>query len=461
MNSPSAVPGPDAAVRQIIDIREQEGELKALVAAILEEAEKQGASAAEVSASQDAGLAVTVRKGDLESVEFNQDRGFGITVHTGGSKGSANTSDGRPAAIRETVAKAMDIARYTRDDPCNGLADADLMPTEVPDLDLFHPAPLDTRLAEDMARACEAEGLGFDPRIVNSEGAEVQTQQACRVYGNSHGFIGCLSATRYGTSCVLIAEDENGMQRDYWYTLGRDSADLETPEAVGRQAAERTLARLSPGKVPTGSYPVLFSAQMASSLAGHLIGAISGGALYRKASFLLDSLGSQVASDHLALIEQPLLPKAIGSAGFDGDGVATREKAFIDGGVVRSYALSTYSARKLDMTTTANAGGVHNLTLSGRTLTFDALVKEMGRGLYVTELMGQGVNAVSGDYSRGASGFWVENGQIGGPVDELTIAANLRDVYRNLVAVGDDLDLRGNVRAPSVLIAGMTVAGEG
>ncbi len=448
-------------MRQLIDIREQEGELQALVAAILAEAGKQGASAAEVSAGQDAGLTVTVRRGDLETVEFNQDRGFGITVYTGGSKGSANTSDSRSAAIRETVAKAMDIARHTKDDPCNGLADAALMPARVPDLDLFHPTPFDTRHAEEVARACEAAGLAFDPRIVNSEGAEVQTQQSCRVYGNSHGFVGCHSATRHGTSCVLIAEDKNGMQRDYWYTLGRDGAALETPEEVGRQAAERTLARLSPGRVPTGSYPVLFSAQMASTLAGHLIGAISGGALYRKASFLLDSLGDQVASEHLALVEQPLLPGAIGSVGFDGDGVATREKSFVDGGVVQSYALSAYSARKLGLATTGNAGGVHNLTLSGRTLPFDRLLGEMGRGLYVTELMGQGVNAVSGDYSRGASGFWVENGAIGGPVHELTIAANLRDVYRDVVAVGDDVDVRGNVRAPSVLIGRMTVAGEG
>ena len=447
-------------MRQSIDIREHEVELKTLVAAILAEAGKQGATAAEVSASQDAGLAVTVRKGELETVEFNQDRGFGITVYRGRSKGSANTSDSRPAAIRETVAKAMDSARYTQDDPCNGLAAAELMAAAVPDLDLFHPAPLDTGLAEEMARACEAEGLAFDTRIVNSEGAEVHSQQSCRVYGNSHGFIGGLSATRHGASCVLIAEDENGMQRDYWYTMGRDSAELEPPAQIGRKAAERTVARLSPGKVPTGSYPVLFSAQMAGSLAGHLIGAISGGALYRKASFLLDCLGTQVASEHLALVEQPLLPKAIGSAGFDGDGVATSDKAFVDGGIVQSYVLSTYSARKLGMTTTGNAGGVHNLTLSGRTLKFEDLLQEMGRGLYVTELMGQGVNAVTGDYSRGASGFWVENGEIRQPVHELTIAANLKDAYRNIVAIGDDVDVRGNVRAPSVLIGSMTVAGD-
>ena len=443
-----------------IDIREHQGELEALVRDILAEAERQGASAAEVSASQDAGLGVTVRKGDLEKVEYNQDRGFGITVHAGRSKGSASTSDSRPEAIRETVAKAMDIARHTRDDPCNGLADAELMPGSVPDLDLFHQAPLDPGLAEEMARACEAEGLAFDPRIVNSDGAEVNTLQACRVYGNSHGFVGSHAATRYGTSCVLIAEDGNGMQRDYWYTTGRDRDALEEPEHVGLRAAERTVARLSPGKVPTGTYPVLFSAQAAGTLAGHLIGAISGGALYRKASFLLDSLGTQVASDHVSLVEQPLLPRGIGSVGFDADGVATREKAFVEGGVVQSYALSTYSSRRLGMTTTGNAGGVHNLTLAGKTLTFKALLKEMGRGLYVTELMGQGVNAVSGDYSRGASGFWVENGEIGRPVHELTIAANLKDVYRNIVAVGDDLDVRGNVRAPSVLIETMTVAGD-
>ena len=443
-----------------IDIRRHEGELKALVADILAEAKKQGASAAEVSANQDAGLGVTVRKGDLEKVEFNQDRGFGITVYTGGSKGSASTSDSRAGAIRETVAKAMDIARHTRDDPCNGLADAETMPAAVPDLDLFHPAPLDPGRAEEMARACEAEGLAFDSRIVNSDGAEVNALQACRVYGNSHGFIGSHSATRYGTSCVLIAGDDNGMQRDYWYTTARERGALESPERVGCRAAERTVARLSPGRVPTGAYPVLFSAQMAGSLAGHLIGAISGGALYRKASFLLDSLGKEVASNHVSLFEQPLLPKGIGSVGFDADGVATGEKAFVDGGVVQSYALSTYSARRLAMTTTGNAGGVHNLTLSGRTLTFDALLREMGRGLYVTELMGQGVNPVSGDYSRGASGFWVENGEIGRPVHELTIAANLKDLYRNIVALGDDLDARGNVRAPSVLVESMTVAGD-
>ena len=443
-----------------IDVRECEGELKALVESILGEAAKQGASAAEVSASQDAGLAVTVRKGELETLEFNQDRGFGITVYAGDSKGSASTSDSRPSAIKETVAKALDIARYTQDDPCNGLARPELMPVSVPDLDLFHPVPMNTAEAEETAKACEAAGLGYDARIVNSEGAEVQAQQACRVYGNSHGFVGGHSATRYGISCVLIAEDENGMQRDYWYTTDRDSLALESPQAVGCRAAERTVARLSPGKVPTGSYPVLFNAQMAASLAGHLVGAISGGALYRKASFLLDSLGTEVASDHLHLTEQPHLPKAIGSAAFDGDGVATRDQAFVEGGVVRSYALSTYSARKLGLATTGNAGGVHNLTLAGRTLPFNALLKEMGRGLYVTELMGQGVNAVSGDYSRGASGFWVENGAIGGPVHELTIASNLKDVYRNVVALGDDLDVRGNVRAPSVLIGGMMVAGE-
>ena len=443
-----------------IDVRESEGELKTLVESILGEARKQGAGAAEVSASQDAGLSVTVRKGELETVEFNQDRGFGITVYLGNSKGSASTSDSRPAAIVETVAKALDIARHTQADPCNGLADAQLMPTSLPDLDLFHPTPMEPARAEEIARTCEAAGLEFDGRIVNSEGADVQAQQACRVYGNSHGFIGSQSATRYGTSCVLIAQDDNGMQRDYWYTTDRDSAALDAPESVGRRAAERSVARLSPGKLPTGSYPVLFNAQMAASLAGHLIGALSGGALYRKASFLLDSLGSPVASDHLHLVEQPLLPKAIGSTGFDGDGVATRDQAFVEGGVVQSYALSTYSARKLGLATTGNAGGVHNLTLSGRTLPFEDLLREMGRGLYVTELMGQGVNGVTGDYSRGASGFWVENGEIRQPVHELTIAANLKDVYRNIVGLGDDLDVRGNVRAPSVLIGAMMVAGE-
>ncbi len=444
---------------EITDIRHSEEELKSLVVDILAEARRQGASGAEVSASADAGLSVTVRRGELETVEFNQDRGFGITVYFGQRKGSASTSDSRPEAIRETVQAAVNIARFTQEDPCNGLADAGLMPASVPDLDLFHPWQMDPAAAQALALACEGAGLARDPRLVNSEGAQVSTQQSCRVYGNSHGFIGSYVATRHGVSCVLIAEDENGMQRDYWYTSARDPSNLQDAEAVGIEAAQRTVARLSPRKVQTGRFPVLFAPNMATGLMGHLLGAISGGAQYRKASFLLDSLGDTVAADHLTLAEQPHLPNSIGAAAFDGDGVATRDKAFLDQGVVRSYVLSTYSARRLGMQTTGNAGGVFNLTVSGRCLPRDELLRIMGRGLLVTELMGQGVNGVTGDYSRGASGFWVEDGAIVYPVDEVTIAGNLREVYRDVQYVGDDLDVRGNIRAPSVLIGSMTLAG--
>ena len=307
---------------------------------------------------------------------------------------------------------------------------------------------------------CESRGFEYDPRVTNSGGTSVRNRQSCRVYGNSHGFVGSQVATSHSLSCSLLAADGNGVEIGHWYTMARDPADLETPERVGCKAAARTVDKLSPSKPVTGRYPVLFSAEAAQSLAGHLIGALSGEPLYRNASFLLDSLGRTVASGHLTLAEQPLLPKGAGSAGFDNDGVATRAKAFIDAGVVRNYALSNYSARRLGMTTTGNAGGTRNLTLSGRTLPFDELLNEMDKGLDVTDLMGYGVNTVSGAYSQGAAGFWVEHGEVRHPVHELTIASNLKDMYRDVVAVGDDPDVRTNVRAPSVLIGTMVVAGQ-
>ena len=446
-------------MRREVDIRQQEEALRTLAGAILKEAQRRGASAAEVSVSQDIGLSVKVRKGELETLEFNADRGFDITVHNGRRTGTASTSDSGEDAIRETVARALDIARHTQEDPCNGLADPALLAKRLPDLDLFHPTPLDTEAATAAAQACEAAGFNHDRRIVNSEGAEAGTSQSCTVYANSHGFMGSYAGTSQSLSCVLIAEDGNGMQQDYWYSANRDPRALEAPEQVGHTAAQRTVAKLSPRKVATGEYPVLYSPQTARSLAGHIIGALSGGALYRKASFLLDSLGTEVASPHLRLSEQPLLPGRFGSAAFDGDGVATAEKAFIDAGTVRSYALSAYSGRRLGLPTTGNAGGVHNLRLDGATKPAAALIKEMGRGLYVTDLMGQGVNQVTGDYSRGAAGFWVENGEIQYPVHEVTIAANLKDLLHRIAATGDDHDQRGNIIAPSVLIERMTVAG--
>lgn len=445
---------------QLPDLRESEDRLKNLVQDILNEAQRQGASAAEVSVSEDVGLGVTVRMRDLESVEFNHDRGFGITVYFGRRKGSASTSDSSMGAIRETVQAAANIARHTQEDPCAGLADADRMATELPDLDLYHPWALSAEEAQELALTCEAAGLDHDPRIRNSDGASVSTQQSCRVYGNSHGFVGSYVGSRHSLSCVLIATDDAGMQRDYWYSTARDSSALEDAVDVGVEAARRTIARLSPRKVKTGAFPVAFSAQTAGGLAGHLLGAISGGALYRRASFLLDSLGEQVAAEHLTLAEDPHLTGALGSSAFDGEGVATMAKAFIDAGVVSSYILSSYSGRKLNLPTTGNAGGVFNLTLSGRTLPVSDLLGELGTGLLVTDLMGQGVNAVTGDYSRGAAGFWVEGGEIAYPVDEITIASNLKDMFRGVICVGDDLDIRGNLRAPTVLIDRMMLAGD-
>jgi PmbA protein len=443
----------------VVDIREQERKLTALVQNILTEAQQQGADQAEVSVSVDAGLSVSVRKGELENVEFNQDRGFGITLYYGQRKGSASTTDSSDRAIADTVAAAKNIASHTEDDPCNGLADAELSPKTLQDLDLFHLWDVQPQQAAELAKECEAAGLAVDARLTNSDGAQVNTQQSLRLYGNSHGFIGAYAGTRHGLSCVVIGEDENGMQRDYWYTTARKATDLDSAEQVGRLAGERTVARLSPQNAPTGSYPVMFAPNMASGLFGHLIGAISGGALYRRASFLLDSMGQQVMPEWLSLTERPHLPNSLGSANFDGDGVATRSKSFVAQGRVSSYVLSCYSARKLKLAPTGNAGGVYNLDIDGPQTPLADLLKQMGTGLLVTELMGQGINGVTGDYSRGAAGFWVENGEISYPVAEVTVAGNLKDIYLAIVGIGDDVDYRSNVRAPSVLVESMTLAG--
>ena len=442
------------------DIQAQQSQLSDLVEQIIEEAKSQGADQCEVSVSSDTGLAVSVRKGELEQIEYNQDKGFGITVYVGQRKGSASTTDSSIKAIKETVAAAKNIARFTEEDDCSGLAPAQLMPTQKLDLDLYHPWSVTAEEATEHALLCEQTALAHDERLTNSDGAQVTAQQSVRVYGNSHGFVGAYAGTRQGLSCVVIGQDEQGMQRDYWYTVARKAQDLEAAAAVGEKAAQRTIARLSPKKGPTGTYPVLYSAQVASGLFGHLIGAISGGALYRKASFLVDSLGTQVMPAWLSLIERPHLTGALGSAYFDSDGVATSEKAFIDQGCVANYVLAHYSAQKLGMQSTGNSGGVYNLDVEGPAVAFEQLLKDLGTGLYVTELMGQGINGVTGDYSRGAAGFWVENGEIAYPVAELTIAGNLKDMYQNIVALGDDKDYRNNVRAPSVLISEMTLAGE-
>ena len=442
----------------LADPQEQAATVKDLVRRILAEAKSQGATAAEVSAGVGAGLAVTVRKGALETVEFHNDRGFNITVYDGARKGSAATSDASAAAVRDVVRAALDIAKHTEADPCNGLAEPERLATSLPDLDLHHPWELDVPAAQALATETEAAALTFDSRIANSEGAEVATHRACNAYGNSHGFLAATWGTRHTIGCAVIAADDDGMQTDHWHTAGRSRADLQGATRVGEEAARRAVARLGRRPIATGEYPVLFAPPMARGLLGHLLAAISGGALYRKESYLLDSLGKQAMARGVTLAEQPHRRKGFGSTAFDGDGVATAAKAFVDDGMVASYILGTYSARRLGMRTTGNAGGVFNLDLAAKAKSATELMREMGTGLVVTSLMGQGVNLVTGDYSRGAAGVWVENGEPQHPVDNVTIAGNLDAMYKGIVGCGDDVDRRGNVQTGSLLVERMTVA---
>ena len=425
----------------------------------LTEAKKQGASAAEVGISHSEGLSVTVRQREVETLEHNNDTGLGITVYFGHSKASSSTSDLSEAAIAEAVKAACNIAKHTQADEAAGLADANLMATAFPELSLYHPWAIDVDKAIDLATLCEQAGLDRDSRISNSEGATVSSHSGQRVYANSHGFIGATQSSRHSLSATLIAQDERGMQRDYWYDIKRDANDLASAESIGLKAAERTLSRLGAGEVKTGSYPVVFTAQMAPSLFGQLISAIRGGALYRKASFLLDKKGEQIFPEFIHVHEQPHILKALGSASFDGEGVATQNRDIILDGVLQGYVLDSYAARRLGMQTTGNAGGVHNLTIDSSTdADLAALIKQMDKGIIVTETMGMGVNIVNGDYSQGAAGFWVENGQIQYPVDEFTIASNLQDMFMGIVDVGSDVDIRGNTRCGSVLLEKMMIA---
>ena len=429
------------------------------VEAIIAEARRQGASACEVAVSVEQGLSTTVRQGEVETVEFNRDQGFGITLYVGQRKGSASTSASGEAAIRETVAAALAIAQHASEDDCAGLADAALMARELPELDLYHPWDLAPERAVELALSCEEAAFAHDPRISNADGTTLNTHLGCRVYGNSHGFVGGYASSRHSLSCVMIAEGDGQMQRDYWYDVNRQGELLADPQLIGRKAAERSVARLGARPVPTCEVPVLFAAELATGLFGSFLGAISGGNLYRHSSFLEGALGQQLFPEWLSLDERPHIPRAMASAAFDGDGLATYAKPFVAGGELVSYVLGTYSGRKLGMPSTANAGGVHNLFVTHGDEDQRALLRRMGRGLLVTELMGHGLNMVTGDYSRGAAGFWVENGEIQFPVQEVTIAGNLKDMFRQIVAVGSDLELRGNIRTGSVLIERMTVAG--
>jgi PmbA protein len=442
------------------DTRERLARLQATIDDLLKEAKRRGATAAEAVVSGSAGIEIAVRLGEVETVEHTRDNGLSLTVYFGQCKGSASTSDLSPAAVREAVRAACAIASHTQSDPCAGLADPERLATQVPDLDLYHPWDLPVEEAIRLAVVCEDAARAADPRITNSEGASLSSHFGVQVYGNSHGFIGGYPSTRHGLSCAVIGQDGESMQRDYWWTSARAAADLEDPEAVGRRAAERTLARLGARQIPTCQAPVLFRAEVATGLLRNLTGAINGTSLYRRASFLLDHLGQRIFPEFVRIYEEPHLPRGLSSAPFDGEGVATAAKDFVSGGVLRSYVLDTYSGCRLGMPTTGNAGGVRNLHIEMGPLDLPGLLREMGTGLLVTELMGSGINPVTGDYSRGAAGFWVEGGEIAFPVEEITIAGNLKRMYQGLVAVGNDCDFPGSTRTGSWLIDEMTIAGQ-
>jgi PmbA protein len=431
---------------------------------VIRRARAAGASQAEVSASVETGLSVTVRLSEVETVERTRDRGFGLTVYFGQRKGSASTADLKPESIEATIGQACAIARYTEEDPCAGLADPALMAKDFPDLDLWHPWELDVARAIEIGKRVESAGRA-NRAITNSEGATVQSGASLGVYANSHGFTGRERGTSHSIVCSLIAGSNDAMQRDYWYDSVRAAADFPAYERIGETAARRAISRLGARKLSTRECSVLFAPEMARSLIGHLISAVSGGSLYRRASFLLDQAGRQILPEFVRIAETPLLPRGHASTAFDAEGVATRESSLIESGVLQRYVLGSYSARKLGLQTTANAGGVHNLrvdagSIDGGTPDFDALLKCMGTGLLVTELIGHGVSIVTGDYSRGAAGFWIENGEIAYPVHEITVAGNLRDMFAGIRAIGSDVDRRSSVLTGSILIDRMTVAGE-
>ena len=434
-------------------------ELAGLVQDALNEARQRGADAAEAAASYGQALAVSVRLDRVETLEQQRGRSLAVTVYFGQRRGSASTSDWRPAAVRETVQAACDNARHTAADPCAGLADPALLARDTPALDLFHPWALDAEQAIALARTCEASAREVDQRIVNSEGASVDSASRIRFYGNSNGFGAGYPSSRHSLSCAVVARDGSGMQRDYWYSIARDAQALEPASAVGRRAGERTVARLGAQRLSTRQAPVLLVPEMARGLLGHLVSAVTGSALYRNASFLRGQVGQRIMPGFINAREEPHLPAALGSAPFDSEGVATRSRPLVRDGILERYVLDSYSARRLGLESTGNGGGIHNLLLDPGADDFAGLLRRMDTGLVVTQLMGQGINLLTGDYSRGASGFWVEHGEIQYPVEEVTIAGNLRDMFRNIVAVGSDIDRRGVVQTGSIVIDQMTVAG--
>lgn len=440
-------------------LTEQLEQVKERVNKVLALAKDLGANGAEVAMSRTQGLSVGTRLGEVENVEFTNDGALGITVYQGGRKGSASTADLSEKALQQTVQAAVNIAKYTSVDDCSGLADKELLAMNPQDLDLYHPKVLSTKEAIELAKECENEALSFDKRITNSDGASIDSFEGFKVYGNSNGQLVGYPSSRHSLSCVAIASDGDEMQRDYAYSVNRDFDLLENGLDIGRQAAKEVLSRLNAQKLPTGKVPVMFRADIANSIFGHFIAAISGGNLYRKSSFLMDTLGSQVFPEFLTIEERPHLKKALASSSFDSEGVLTQDRNIITAGVLDTYLLTSYSARKLGLTTTGHAGGIHNWLVSSNGGDFEAMLKKLGTGLLVTELMGQGVNVLTGDYSRGAAGFWVENGEIAYPVAEITISGTLQNIFKGLVAVGSDVDMRGSIRTGSLIIEEMQVAG--
>ena len=434
--------------------------LRQIVRDALDYATERGATAAEAEASEGFGQTVTVRQNEVETIEYNRDKGIGVTVYLGKQRGHASTSDFSARALRDTVDAALSIARFTASDECAGLADPGLLARDFPDLGLWHPWNLPVERAIELAKTCEAAGYAVDPRISNSEGASVSTQESHFIYGNTLGFLAGYPSSRHSYGCALVAGRNDAMQRDDWYETTRDSAELPPPEMVGRRAGERAVKRLGARKIATTQVPVLFEAPIAASLLGHFVSAVSGGNLYRKSSFLLDSMGQAVFSPGVTVRDLPHVRKGLASGAFDEEGVATRAREVVLEGVVQGYFLGSYAARKLGLRSTGNAGGNHNLVAEPTEGDFPAMLRRLGTGLLVTELMGQGVNAVTGDYSRGAAGFWVERGEIAYPVQEITIAGNLKDMFRGFAAIGSDVIRRGSRQCGSILVERMTIAGD-
>lgn len=434
--------------------------LREIAADVLAQARARGASAADTELTESIGQSVTVRQGEVETIEYTRDKGLAVSVYIGKQRGHASTSDLTPRAVRDTVDKALTIAKFTAADDCAGLADEDLLARDFPDLQLHHPWVLSVEQAIEMAQACEAAAFAVDKRITNSEGASVGKHESHFIYANSLGFMAGYPTSRHSISCAVIGGKDDDMQRDDWFTSSRDPATLDRPEEVGTIAGQRTLRRLGARKIATTQVPVVFEAPLATGLLGNFVSATSGGSLYRKSSFLLDSLGKQVFSPRVAIAERPHIPCGLASSGFDEEGVATRERNVVEGGILQGYFLGSYSARKLGMRSTGNAGGNHNLILQPGEHDLAALLKQMGRGLLVIELLGMGVNMVTGDYSRGAAGFWVEDGEIAYPVEEVTIASNLKDMFLGIQAVGSDVFVRGSRSSGSVLVDRMTIAGD-